>query len=210
MAYELPPLNYDYNAFEPLIDAQTMEIHHTRHHKTYVDKTNAAIEEYPQLAAKDIDELISELNEVPESIRTAVRNNAGGHANHTFFWKILSPAGGGKLHGSLESAIDQAFGSFDNFKTQFTEAAINRFGNGWAWLCLNENQSLEISSTSNQDSPLMKGTVYAPGHPIIGLDVWEHAYYLTYQNKRPAYVEAFWKLVNWNQAEKNYTTVLRT
>ncbi len=205
MAYELPKLDYDYNALEPHIDAKTMEIHHSKHHKTYVDKANAALESAPELAAKDVDELIADLSQAPEKIRTALRNNAGGHSNHRFFWTILSPKGGGAPKGSLAGAIDQAFGGFEDFKKQFADAAVARFGSGWAWLCKKDDGSLCICSTANQDSPLMKGLVDCPGKPIIGLDVWEHAYYLNYQNRRPDYIAAFWNVVDWDQAEKNFT-----
>ncbi len=204
MAYELPKLDYDYNALEPHIDAKTMEIHHSKHHKTYVDKANAALESAPELASKDVDELIADLSQAPEKIRTALRNNAGGHSNHRFFWTILSPKGGGAPKGNLADAIDQAFGSFDDFKKQFADAAVGRFGSGWAWLCKKDDGSLCICSTANQDSPLMKGLVDCPGKPIIGLDVWEHAYYLNYQNRRPDYIAAFWNVVDWDQAEKNF------
>ncbi len=204
MAYELPKLDYDYNALEPHIDAKTMEIHHSKHHKTYVDKANAALESLPELAGEDVDVLISDLSQVPENKRTALRNNAGGHSNHRFFWKILSPKGGGEPKGSLAAAIDKTFGGFEDFKKQFGEAAVGRFGSGWAWLCKKDDGSICICSTANQDSPLMKGVVECPGKPIIGLDVWEHAYYLNYQNRRPDYIAAFWNVVNWDQAEKNF------
>ena len=206
MAYELPKLDYDYNALEPHIDAKTMEIHHSKHHKTYVDKANAALESAPELASKEVDELIADLSQVPEQIRTALRNNAGGHSNHRFFWKILSPNGGGEPKGTLGEAINKAFGGFEDFKKQFAEAAVGRFGSGWAWLCKKDDGSLCICSTANQDSPLMKGVVDCPAKPVIGLDVWEHAYYLNYQNRRPDYIAAFWNVVNWDQAEKNFTS----
>ncbi|MCC5788649.1 MAG: superoxide dismutase [Opitutales bacterium] len=204
MAYTLPSLDYDYNALEPHIDATTMEIHHSKHHQTYVDKANAALEAYPNLAEKAVNELIADLSQVPENIRTAVRNNAGGHSNHSFFWKIIGPGKGGNPVGELASAIDATFGSFDDFKKKFAAAGANRFGSGWAWLCLNPEGKLCICSTPNQDSPLMKGAVDCPGTPLIGIDVWEHAYYLKYQNKRPAYIEAFWNVVNWDKAEELY------
>ncbi|MEX2380967.1 MAG: superoxide dismutase [Opitutales bacterium] len=204
MSYQLPQLAYDYSALEPHIDARTMEIHHTKHHQTYVDKTNKALEAHPEWAGKDINTILADLSKLPESIRTVVRNNGGGHANHTFFWKVIGPGGGGVPRGSLASAIDQTFGSFENFKNEFTQAAINRFGSGWAWLCMKEDKSLCVCSTANQDSPVMKGVVESPGTPLIGVDVWEHAYYLKYQNKRPDYVAAFWNVVNWDQAETNY------
>ncbi len=204
MAYELPKLDYEYNALEPHIDARTMEIHHSKHHRTYIDKANAALESLPELASRDVDELIADLSQVPEQARTALRNNAGGHANHRFFWKILSPAGGGDPKGSLAEAIQQTFGGVDAFRKQFADAAVGRFGSGWAWLCRKDDGSLCICSTPNQDSPLMKGIVDCPGTPVIGLDVWEHAYYLNYQNRRPDYIAAFWNVVNWDQAEKNF------
>ncbi|MCH8473890.1 MAG: superoxide dismutase [Opitutales bacterium] len=204
MAYTLPSLEYDYNALEPHIDATTMEIHHSKHHQTYVDKANAALEAYPALAEKDVDDLIADLSQVPENIRTAVRNNAGGHSNHSFFWKIIGPGKGGSPVGELAGAIDSAFGSFDDFKKEFAAAGANRFGSGWAWLSVKPDGNLCICSTPNQDSPLMKGVVDCLGTPLIGIDVWEHAYYLKYQNKRPAYIEAFWNVVNWDKAEELY------
>jgi superoxide dismutase, Fe-Mn family len=198
MAYKLPELPYAYDALEPHIDKETMNIHHTKHHNTYVTNVNNALEGHEDLASKSVEELISDLDAVPESIRTAVRNNGGGHANHTFFWKILSPSGGGNPTGALAEAIDSKFGSFDAFKEQFAKAAATRFGSGWAWLVSN-NGELEITSTPNQDSPLMEGKT-----PILGLDVWEHAYYLNYQNRRPDYVSAFWNVVNWDEVSKNF------
>jgi len=203
MAYELPALDYGYDALEPHIDARTMEIHHSKHHNTYVTKVNAAIEG-TDLESKTVEDLISDLSAVPEAKRTAVRNNGGGHANHTFFWKILSPNGGGSPAGELASAIDSTFGGFDAFKEQFTNAALGRFGSGWAWLVVNKRGQLEITSTPNQDSPLMKGVADVEGAPVIGIDVWEHAYYLKYQNARGKYVEAFWNIVDWNAADANY------
>jgi Fe-Mn family superoxide dismutase len=196
--HELPALPYSFDALEPHIDAQTMEIHHDRHHATYVNNLNDALSGHASLADKSVEELISNLDEVPESIRTAVRNNGGGHANHTLFWEILSPNGGGAPTGEVAKAIDDAFGSFDQFKEAFTDAALKRFGSGWAWLVV-KNGSLEVTSTPNQDSPLMEGA-----QPILGLDVWEHAYYLKYQNKRPEYVKAFWNVVNWEEVNKRY------
>jgi len=198
MAYKLPELPYAYDALEPHIDKETMNIHHTKHHNTYVTNVNNALEGHDDLAAKSVEELISDLNAVPENIRTAVRNNGGGHANHTFFWNILSPNGGGNPTGALAEAIDKKFGSFDAFKEEFAKAAATRFGSGWAWLVSN-NGELEIMSTPNQDSPLMEGKT-----PILGLDVWEHAYYLNYQNRRPDYVSAFWNVVNWDEVAKNF------
>jgi Fe-Mn family superoxide dismutase len=199
MAYELPPLPYAFDALEPSIDAQTMEIHHDRHHQAYVNNLNAAIEG-TDLGDMAIEELIQNLDRVPEDKRTAVRNNGGGHANHSFFWKIMGPNGGGKPSGELAKAIDDAFGSFDAMKEQFNKAAAGRFGSGWAWLVVGPNGKLSITSTPNQDNPLMDGS----GTPILGVDVWEHAYYLKYQNKRPDYFSAWWNTVDWNQVAENY------
>ncbi|MGQ7278208.1 MULTISPECIES: superoxide dismutase [Brevibacillus] len=198
MAHQLPELPYAYNALEPHIDAQTMEIHHGRHHATYVNNLNAALEGHADLQSKSVEELISNLDALPESIRTAVRNNGGGHANHTLFWQIMSPNGGGAPSGALADAINAAFGSFDNFKAEFTKAATTRFGSGWAWLVV-DGGKLAITSTPNQDSPIMEGKT-----PILGLDVWEHAYYLKYQNKRPDYINAFWNVVNWDEVSKRF------
>ncbi len=196
--HELPALPYAKDALEPHIDALTMEIHHGRHHATYVNNLNAALEGHDDLAAKSIEELISNLNEVPESIRTAVRNNGGGHANHSLFWQIMSPNGGGEPTGELAAAINEKFGSFEKFKEAFADAAVKRFGSGWAWLVV-QNGQLAVTSTPNQDSPLMDGAT-----PLLGLDVWEHAYYLKYQNKRPDYIKAFWNVVNWDEVNKRY------
>ena len=196
MAYTLPDLPYGYDALEPYIDVETMHLHHDKHHNTYVTNLNAAIEKYPELGEQSIEELMKNLNEVPEDIRTAVRNNGGGHANHSFFWKIMAPNAGGEPTGAIKDAIDQAFGSFEKMKEEFKTAATGRFGSGWAWLVLN-NGKLEITSTANQDSPLTDGKT-----PIIGLDVWEHAYYLKYKNVRPDYIAAFWDVVNWDQANE--------
>lgn len=197
MAYTLPDLPYGYDALEPYIDVETMHLHHDKHHNTYVTNLNAAIEKYPELGEQSIEELMKNLNEVPEDIRTAVRNNGGGHANHSFFWKIMAPNAGGEPTGAIKDAIDQAFGSFEKMKEEFKTAATGRFGSGWAWLVWN-NGKLEITSTANQDSPLTDGKT-----PIIGLDVWEHAYYLKYKNVRPDYIAAFWDVVNWDQANEN-------
>jgi len=196
--HELPALPYPFDALEPHIDAQTMEIHHDRHHATYVNNLNAALEKHPELFDKSLDELLSNLDSVPEDIRTAVRNNGGGHANHTLFWEILSKNGGGAPSGELADAINSAFGSFEKFKEEFTKAATTRFGSGWAWLVV-DNGKLSVTSTPNQDSPIMEGKT-----PILGLDVWEHAYYLKYQNKRPDYINAFWNVVNWDEVAKRY------
>ena len=190
MAFTLPPLPYDYSALEPNIDEQTMRIHHDKHHQTYVTNLNAALEQAPELQNKSIEELLADLNSVPEGIRTAVRNNGGGHANHTLFWEILGPNGGGAPSGALGDAINSAFGSFDSFKEQFAKAATTRFGSGWAWL-VSDNGTLKILSTANQDSPISDGQT-----PILGLDVWEHAYYLKYQNRRPDYIAAYWNAIN--------------
>lgn len=197
MAYTLPDLPYEYDALEPYIDVETMHLHHDKHHNTYVTNLNAAIEKYPELGEQSVEELMVNLNEVPEDIRTAVRNNGGGHANHSFFWKIMAPNAGGEPTGAIKDAIDQAFGSFEKMKEEFKTAATGRFGSGWAWLVLN-NGKLEITSTANQDNPLTDGKT-----PIIGLDVWEHAYYLKYKNVRPDYIAAFWDVVNWDQANEN-------
>ena len=198
MTYTLPDLPYAYDALEPSIDEKTMKIHHDKHHSAYIKKVNAALEEYPELAKKSIEDLMRDIDEVPEEIRTAVQNNGGGHANHSFFWPILSPDGGGEPKEEMKKAIESKFGSFDSFKEKFAETATGRFGSGWAWLVLN-NGELELMDTLNQDSPLMEGKT-----PLLGLDVWEHAYYLTYQNKRPDYVNAFWNVVNWDEVEKKY------
>ncbi|MBO0454046.1 superoxide dismutase [Candidatus Enterococcus murrayae] len=197
MSYTLPDLPYGYDALEPYIDVETMHLHHDKHHNTYVTNLNAAIEKYPELAEQSVEELVTNLNEVPEDIRTAVRNNGGGHANHSFFWKIMAPNAGGEPTGAIKDAIDEAFGSFEKMKEEFKTAATGRFGSGWAWLVLN-NGKLEITSTANQDNPLTDGKT-----PIIGLDVWEHAYYLKYKNVRPDYIAAFWDVVNWDQANEN-------
>lgn len=203
MAHELPQLDYSYDALEPHFDAQTMEIHHSKHHNTYVTKLNAALEG-TGLEDLAIDALISDLAQVPEGKRTAVRNNGGGHANHSFFWKILSPSGGGEPVGELATAIDAELGGLDAFKEAFANAGATRFGSGWAWLVVKEDGKLAVTSTPNQDSPTMKEIAEVEGQPVIGLDVWEHAYYLKYQNKRPDYIAAFWNVVDWNAAEENY------
>ncbi|MDI3328562.1 MAG: superoxide dismutase [Alicyclobacillaceae bacterium] len=199
MAHQLPPLPYAYNALEPYIDELTMQIHHDRHHATYVNNLNAALEGHPDLQAKSIEDLLRGIDSVPENIRTAVRNNGGGHANHTLFWEIMGPNAGGEPTGDLAAAINSTFGSFEAFKDQFTKAALGRFGSGWAWLVVKPGGKLEITSTANQDSPYMDGDT-----PILGLDVWEHAYYLKYQNKRPDYVAAWWNVVNWDAVAKKF------
>jgi Fe-Mn family superoxide dismutase len=196
MPFKLPPLPYAYDALEPHIDARTMEIHHTKHHQAYIDNANAALEKHPELASKSVEDLLGNLNAVPEDIRTVIRNHGGGHANHSLFWTVLK-AGGGKPSADVAAAIDKSFGGFDAFKTQFETAAKSRFGSGWAWLSVKKDGSLSVTSTPNQDSPLSEGLT-----PILGLDVWEHAYYLKYQNKRPDYVAAFWNVVNWDEVAR--------
>jgi superoxide dismutase, Fe-Mn family len=198
MPYELPPLPYAHNALEPFIDEQTMQIHHGKHHQTYVNNLNAALEKYPEHQGKPIEQLIADLNAIPEDIRTAVRNNGGGHANHTFFWTIMAPNAGGVPTGRIAEAIDAKFGSFDGFKEAFAKAATTRFGSGWAWLIKSGN-GVDVTSTANQDSPLMEGKT-----PLLGIDVWEHAYYLKYQNKRPDYIAAWWNVVNWDAVNKAF------
>ncbi len=199
MPHTLPDLSYSVDSLEPHIDARTMEIHHGKHHQTYINNLNAALEGNTTLAEKPVNELIADLSQIPESIRGAVRNNGGGHSNHTFFWEVISPSGGGIPSGSLGEAITSAFGSFDSFKDAFTKAALTRFGSGWAWL-IKSGDSVQVTSTPNQDSPLMEGIADDTGLPLIGLDVWEHAYYLNYQNRRPDYISAFWNVVDWDRA----------
>ncbi|WP_102274553.1 superoxide dismutase [Cytobacillus massiliigabonensis] len=199
MAFELPQLPYAYDALEPNIDKETMNIHHTKHHNTYVTNLNNALEGNDELLSKSVEEVISNLDAVPESARTAVRNNGGGHANHSLFWQVISPNGGGEPTGDLAAAINSKFGSFDSFKEEFAKAATTRFGSGWAWLAVN-NGELEVTSTPNQDSPLMEGKT-----PLLGLDVWEHAYYLKYQNRRPEYINSFWNVVNWDEVSKRFS-----
>ncbi len=199
MAFELPPLPYAEDALEPHIDARTMSIHHDKHHAAYTNNLNAALEGHANLANKSIEALLGDLSSVPESIRTAVRNNGGGYANHTLFWNIMSANGGGQPGGELAQAINEAFGSFDAFKEQFNKAASTRFGSGWAWLYVDGSGNLVVGSTPNQDTPLMEGNT-----PILGLDVWEHAYYLNYQNRRPDYIGAWWSVVDWDAVAKNY------
>ena len=204
MPHTLPSLDYSTDALEPHVDAQTMEIHHGKHHQTYITNLNAALEGNESLVEKAANELVADLSAIPEAIRGAVRNNGGGHANHSFFWKILSPSGGGIPQGELASAIDSTFGNLDALKDAFKKAALTRFGSGWAWLVRQSDGTLAVTSTPNQDSPLMEGVADVTGQPIIGLDVWEHAYYLNYQNRRPDYVDAFWNVVNWEQASENF------
>ena len=199
MAFELPPLPYPNDALEPHIDAQTMTIHHDRHHATYVTNLNNALQNHPQFANMPIEELMRNLDSVPEAARTAVRNNGGGHANHTLFWEIMGPNGGGQPTGELAQAIEQTFGGFDAFKQQLTQAAVGRFGSGWAWLTVDGGGNLSITSTQNQDTPLMEGQT-----PILGVDVWEHAYYLRYQNRRPDYLAAWFNTINWDAVAQRY------
>ena len=205
MPFELPKLPYAPTALEPHIDAKTMEIHHGKHHNAYVTNANNALKDQPALANLDVNTLIADLSKVPENIRGAVRNNAGGHSNHSFFWTIMGPGKGGAPKGRLAEAINATWSSFDKFKEEFAKAAATRFGSGWAWLIVGADKKLSIGSTANQDSPLMGKTVAGiEGKPVIGLDVWEHAYYLHYQNRRPDYVTAWWNVVDWDAAEKNF------
>jgi Fe-Mn family superoxide dismutase len=197
--HELAPLPYAFDALEPHIDATTMEIHHDRHHAAYVANLNGALEKHPELFDRSVHDLIGDLSSVPEDIRTAVRNNGGGHLNHDFFWNLMGPNGGGAPSGDLADAINGEFGDFEKFKELFTTAGMTRFGSGWAWLSVDGGGSLVVSSTANQDNPISDGL-----KPVLGLDVWEHAYYLKYQNKRPDYIGAFWNVVNWNQVAENF------
>ena len=198
MAFEVPPLPYDYNALEPYIDTQTMQLHHDKHHAAYVNNLNNAVNN-TDFASKNVDDILRNINDVPQNIRTAVQNNAGGHSNHSMFWAIMKPNGGGEPTGALASAIQQAFGSFDQFKAAFNDAGVKRFGSGWTWLVLDQSGKLSVISTANQDSPLM--TVE---FPVMGNDVWEHAYYLKYQNRRPDYLAAWWNVVNWDEIARRY------
>ena len=198
MAFELPPLPYDYNALEPYIDTQTMQLHHDKHHQTYVTNLNNALKD-TEFASLQPEQVIRRLNEVPDAVRTAVRNNGGGHVNHTMFWQIMKPNGGGEPTGDIANAITTSFGSFDAFKTAFNDAGAKQFGSGWAWVTLGQDGKLQISSTPNQDSPLLNGV-----YPILGNDVWEHAYYLKYQNRRPEYLSNWWNVVNWDEINKRY------
>jgi len=199
MAFTLPPLPYDFAALEPHIDAKTMEIHHGKHHQAYVNNLNAAIEKAPELAGKSLDDLMRNVSKAPEAVRTAVRNNGGGHWNHSMFWQIMAPKAGGEPGGKLGDAIRSAFGDFAKFREQFAAAGAGRFGSGWAWL-VNNGGKLAITSTPNQDNPLMEGQA-----AILGVDVWEHAYYLKYQNRRPDYIQAWWNVVNWKEVEKRFS-----
>jgi superoxide dismutase, Fe-Mn family len=203
MAHQLPALPYEHGALEPHIDARTMEIHHGKHHAAYVNNLNNALEGQSSLAALSIEDLCKKINSVPENIRTAVRNNGGGHYNHSLFWTVLGPKGG-QPSGDLAKAIDSELGGLDAFKEAFAKAGATRFGSGWAWLSVGGDGKLFVSSTPNQDNPLMEGVAEKTGKPILGLDVWEHAYYLHYQNRRPDYIAAFWNVVNWDQVAKNY------
>lgn len=198
--FSLPSLSYAYGALEPYIDAQTMEIHHTKHHQAYIDNLNKALAAYPSLHTWTVQELIQQIETLPEPIQTAVRNHGGGHLNHTLFWLWMKPQGGGQARGLVATHITQQFGSFDAFKEQFTAAAKSRFGSGWAWLSLNKDGALIVSSTANQDNPESQGLF-----PVLGLDVWEHAYYLKYQYRRPEYIDAWWHVVNWERVEEVYT-----
>ncbi len=200
MPFELPSLNYKYNALEPHIDARTMEIHHTKHHATYINNLNTALESYPDLQDKTIEELLSDIAIVHEDIRQTVINNGGGHANHSLFWKILAPNSSLEPVGTLVKEINNQFGSFEGFKEDFKKEALGRFGSGWTWLVVDENNKLQIISTANQDNPLMESLT-----PLLGLDVWEHAYYLNYQNRRADYIDAWWNVINWDQVEENFT-----
>ena len=201
MAFSLPPLPYGFDALEPHIDAKTMEIHHGKHHQAYVNNLNAALEKAPELQSKSIEELLKNVNSAPEAVRTAIRNNGGGHWNHSFFWRLMGPKAGGQPSGALGDAIKSTFGTFDKFKEQFAAAGVGRFGSGWAWL-LNDGGKLSITSTPNQDNPLMDGK---PANSVLlGLDIWEHAYYLKYQNRRPDYITAWWNVVNWSDVAKRF------
>ena len=203
MAFELEPLPYAYNALEPYIDEETMHLHHDKHAQAYVNNLNAAIQNAPEFGSIDIEDLMRRINDVPENIRIAVRNNGGGHANHSMFWKIMTPNGGGNPTGPIAEAINQAFGSFDAFKAAFNDAGLKRFGSGWTWLVADQNGKLSVISTANQDSPLMDGF-----YPIMGNDVWEHAYYLKYKNMRGDYLNAWWNVVNWDEINRRYQKAL--
>tara|TARA_Y100000815_G_scaffold172410_1_gene156956 strand:+ start:1132 stop:1746 length:615 start_codon:yes stop_codon:yes gene_type:complete len=202
MTYTLPPLDYAYDALEPNIDAKTMEIHHTKHHQTYINNLNAAIKD-TEYADRSLEELLTGIKSLPENLRDAVRNQGGGHANHSLFWKVMSPTGGGAPQGAVAEAIDKELGGFDAFKEAFTAAAVKRFGSGWAWLSVTADKKLVVENSLNQDSPLMHGNT-----PILGLDVWEHAYYLLYQNRRPDYIAAFYNVINWPEVERRYQAAL--
>ena len=203
MSHTLPALGYAYDALQPHIDALTMEIHHSRHHQTYITNLNAALAELPELAALPVDELLARFDSLPVSVQGAVRNHGGGHANHSLFWQVMSPQGGGEPGGELAEAIERDLGGLEAFKQAFTQAALSRFGSGWAWLVVDQSGKLQVVSSANQDSPLMEGLV-----PILGLDVWEHAYYLKYQNKRPDYIAAFYKVIDWDEVARRYVAAL--
>ncbi|WP_429128824.1 superoxide dismutase [Aeromonas media] len=203
MSHTLPALGYAYDALEPHIDALTMEIHHSRHHQTYITNLNAALVELPELAALPVDELLARFDSLPVSVQGAVRNHGGGHANHSLFWQVMSPRGGGEPGGELAAAIERDLGGLEAFKQAFTQAALSRFGSGWAWLVVDQSGKLQVLSSANQDSPLMEGLV-----PVLGLDVWEHAYYLKYQNKRPDYIAAFYKVIDWSEVARRYVAAL--
>ena len=204
MAFVLPDLPYAFDALEPIIDAKTMEIHHGKHHQAYINNANKVFESHPDLGSLPVEELLKDLTKIPEAVRTALRNNAGGHANHALFWTVIGPNGGGAPTGELAAAIAAAFGSFDAFKEKFAAAATTRFGSGWAWLSVAKDHGLVVTSTANQDSPISEGLT-----PILGLDVWEHAYYLNYQNRRPDYIGAFWNIVNWAEVAKRYVAAIK-
>jgi Fe-Mn family superoxide dismutase len=204
MAYTLPKLPYAFDALEPHVDAQTMEIHYTKHHQTYINNVNAAIEKAGYKAPESVDQLVANLDKVPEELKGVVRNNGGGHANHSLFWTVMSADGGGKPDGKLAADIDAQLGGLDKFKEAFTQAAISRFGSGWAWLSVTPAKKLVVESSANQDSPLSHGNT-----PILGLDVWEHAYYLKYQNRRPEYINAFYNVVNWKEVARRYEAALK-
>lgn len=204
MKHELPQLKYDYNALEPYVDGLTMTIHHTKHHQTYINNLNAALEKYPEFADKDVKELLTNLDALPQDIKQPVINNGGGHYNHSLFWNMMTPNGSGKPSGNLEEAINKKFGSFENFKDVFAKAAATRFGSGWAWLVVNSQGELEVMSTPNQNNPISEGLI-----PVLGLDVWEHAYYLKYQNKRPEYVTNWWNVVNWDEVNRLYNEAIK-
>jgi len=204
MKHELPQLKYDYNALEPYVDGLTMTIHHTKHHQTYINNLNAALEKYPEFADKDVKELLTNLDALPEDIKQAVINNGGGHYNHSLFWDMMTPNASGKPSANLEEAINKKFGSFENFKDVFAKAAATRFGSGWAWLVVTTQGELEVMSTPNQNNPISEGLI-----PVLGLDVWEHAYYLKYQNKRPEYVTSWWNVVNWDEVNRLYNEAIK-
>ena len=202
MPFELPPLPYAFDALEPHIDAKTMEIHHDKHHAAYVNNANAALEKYPELGKKSVEDLLWSISSVPEEIRTVIQNNAGGHSNHSIFWSIMGPGGGGNPVGRMADSLKTTFGGYDAFKEQITKAAVGRFGSGWAWLVVDKAGKLSIKAYANQDSPYMEGLT-----PILGVDVWEHAYYLKYQNRRPDYIDAWWNVVNWPKIAEGFAAV---